>query len=54
MTRPAAWVGLTSPLVPIPATYVVDQSSMIVDEYVNPDFRKRMEPADMIAALKSL
>ena len=36
---------------PIPATFVVGTDGRIVDRYVDPDFRNRMEIADILAAL---
>lgn len=41
-------------MIPVPATYVVDQQGLIVESFVDADFRKRMEPSDMIAALRAL
>ena len=43
---PAAW------FVPIPATFVVGPDHKIVARYVDPDFRRRMDIDDIIAALK--
>ena len=39
---------------PIPATYVVDTNSVIVDAFVHADYRVRREPADVIAVLRGL
>jgi peroxiredoxin len=44
----AAW------FVPIPATFVVGADGTIAARYVDPDFRRRMEIDDILAALKSL
>ena len=44
----SAWIA------PIPATYVVDTDGRIVERFVDADFRKRMEPSDMISTLKAL
>lgn len=41
-------------LLPIPATYVVAPDGKIVYSYVDPDFTRRAEPADVLAALKSI
>lgn len=38
-------------LLPIPATFVVAQDGRITARHVDPDFRRRMEPADILAAL---
>lgn len=41
-------------LLPIPATYVVAPDRKIVYSYVDPDFTKRAEPAEVLAALKAV
>jgi peroxiredoxin len=38
-------------LIPIPATYVVTADRRIKASFVDPDFRRRMEPADVLDAL---
>ena len=38
-------------LLPIPATYVVAQGGSIARAWVDPDYRKRTDPADVVAAL---
>lgn len=50
----ARFNGNDSWFLPIPASYVVAGDGRIVAAHVDPDFRKRMEPADIIAALASL
>lgn len=40
-------------ILPIPATFVLGRDGVIVARFVDPDFRKRMEIDDMIAALKA-
>jgi peroxiredoxin len=40
-------------VLPIPATFVVGRDGMVKARFVDPDFRKRMEIDDLIAALKS-
>ena len=40
-------------LLPIPATFVVGRDGLVKARFVDPDFRKRMEIDDLIAALKS-
>lgn len=47
----AALHGNQGLLLPITATYVVGQDSVIKDAFVNPDFRLRMSPDRAIAAL---
>ena len=44
----AAW------FVPIPATYVIDMSGVIAATHVDPDFRNRMAPADILSALDTI
>ena len=39
---------------PVPATYVIDQDGVIRAAYVDKDYTKRMEPADIVAALREL
>ncbi len=39
---------------PVPATYVIDQNGVIRAGHVDKDYTKRMEPADIVAALKAL
>lgn len=41
-------------LLPTPATYVVGQSGVIAMAYVNPDFRYRLEPAEILKTLAVL
>ena len=46
--------GNSAWMLPIPATYVVATDGRIADCLVDPDFRNRMEPVEVIAALKAL
>lgn len=39
---------------PVPATYIVNQSGEIVYSYVNPDYTKRAEPSEIVSFLKSI
>ena len=39
-------------VLPIPATFVVGRNGVVKARFVDPDFRKRMEIDDLIAALK--
>jgi peroxiredoxin len=50
----ARFNGNDSWFLPIPATYVVASDGRIVAAHVDPDFRRRMEPADIVAALLAL
>lgn len=36
---------------PVPATFVLDTTGVVRARHVDPDYRKRMEPADVLAAL---
>jgi peroxiredoxin len=38
-------------LIPIPATYVLDRGGRIKMSYVNPDFRERIAPSEVLRAL---
>ena len=38
-------------LLPIPATYIVDRQGIITHANVDPDFRRRMEPSEIIKVL---
>lgn len=46
--------GNDSWFLPIPATYVVARDGTIAQAYVNPDFRCRLDPAGIVAALRGL
>jgi len=46
--------GNTSWFLPIPATYVVDVGGTIREAYVNPDFRDRLDPVAILAAIERL
>lgn len=50
----ARFNGNDSWFLPIPASYVVASDGRIVAAHVDPDFRRRMEPADIVAALAAL
>jgi peroxiredoxin len=39
-------------MLPIPATFVLSRDGIVIARFVDPDFRKRMEPQDILAALK--
>jgi peroxiredoxin len=41
-------------VLPVPGTYVIDSKGVVRAAYASVDYKKRMEPADIIAALKSL
>jgi len=39
---------------PIPATFVVDKNGVVQSAFVNADYKQRMEPAEIINALKQI
>jgi peroxiredoxin len=45
--------GNTSWMLPIPATFVVDQDGRVKERFVDPDYRKRMTVENMLVALRS-
>ena len=46
--------GNDSWLLPTPATYIVGRDGIIAHAYVNPDFRHRLEPGDILTALSRI
>lgn len=46
--------GLTEWMLPIPATYVIDQDGVIKGAFVEPDFTIRQEPSDVLATVREL
>jgi len=40
-------------MLPIPATFVVGRDGVVKARFVDPDFRRRMEIEDLLAALQS-
>jgi peroxiredoxin len=50
----AKYNGDDSSELPLGATYVIDRSGIIRYAFVDADFRKRAEPADVLAALRGL
>lgn len=49
----AALLGGSGRLLPIPATFLVDADGVVRFAFVDPDFRRRAEPAAVLAALGS-
>jgi peroxiredoxin len=45
--------GNDSWFLPIPATYVIGRNGVIAKAYVNPDFRYRLDPLEIVSALKA-
>ena len=39
---------------PIPGTFVVDRQGKIVKAFVDPDYTQRLEPAEVVAAVRQL
>ncbi len=39
---------------PIPATYIIDQSGLIRHAYINTDYTERLEPEEILTTLRSL
>ena len=39
---------------PVPATYVLDQSGIVRAGQADPDYTVRMEPSDVVAALRNI
>ncbi|MEZ5344054.1 MAG: peroxiredoxin-like family protein [Pyrinomonadaceae bacterium] len=46
--------GTETPDLPISATYVVDQDGNITFAFIDPDYKKRLEPNDIILELKKI
>jgi peroxiredoxin len=46
--------GNNSWMLPAPATYIVRKDGIIAEAYVNPDFRYRLEPREILAALAKI
>lgn len=49
-----AYQGGTPWIIPIPAVFVLDRDGTIVARYVDPDYRRRAEPSDILAHLQPL
>lgn len=41
-------------ILPIPSTFMIDESGIIRSAYVNPDFMQRFDPADIVQELRKL
>jgi peroxiredoxin len=46
--------GSTEWMLPIPATYVIDQDGVVRGAFVEPDFTIRQEPSDILARVRQL
>jgi peroxiredoxin len=49
-----AYNGDESWEIPLPASYVVDQNGTIVHAFVDPDYTKRLEPSEILKAVKEM
>ncbi len=49
----AALLGGSGRLLPIPATYLIDGAGVVRFAFADPDFRRRAEPAAVLATLRS-
>ena len=49
-----AFNGNDSWFLPVPATYVVAPDGVVAAAFIEPDFRYRMEPADIVNAIKAI
>jgi len=50
----AAYNGVETAEVPLPATYVIDSSGVVRFAFVSADFTRRADPDDVVAALQGL
>jgi peroxiredoxin len=41
-------------VLPVPATYILNQDGVIIQRYVDEDYTSRMEPSDIIKVLRDL
>jgi len=48
-----AWNGDDSFELPMPATYVIDRNGMVLDNFVDTDYTKRMEPEKILDILRN-
>jgi peroxiredoxin len=48
-----AYQGIGSWFLPIPATFVVGTDGLIKARFIDPDYRKRMDYDELLAALRS-
>ncbi len=50
----SAYNGKGRNVLPVPGTFVIDKEGIVRAAFADTDYKKRMEPADIIAALKKL
>jgi len=41
-------------VIPVPGTFVINQQGIVLAKQAETDYKKRMEPADIIKALKKI
>jgi peroxiredoxin len=46
--------GKANWILPVPATFMIDETGEIRFKYVNPNFMSRLEPYDILRALRNL
>lgn len=46
--------AINSWVLPIPSTFMIDESGIIRSAYVNPDFMQRLDPEDILHELRKL
>lgn len=49
---PVPWQGSNSWTLPIPATFVLDCNGVVIGRHVDPDYRRRIEAEDVLAAVR--
>ena len=50
----AAWNGTDAYELPIPGTFVISREGIIRLAFVDPDYTRRLDPADVVEALRAL
>lgn len=50
----AAYFGNSGRILPLPATYIIDQSARVRYAFVDADFRRRADPQDVLAVLTAI
>ena len=48
------WNARTGWRLPVPATFIIDRNGTVAARYSNADYKYRMEPAEIVAVLKTL
>jgi peroxiredoxin len=50
----AEYNGKNRYVLPVPATFIIDRQAVIRAKHANVDYTERMEPADILAALRTI